>query len=396
MYYTFFITLPKENLTGLQLTVDSRWKFNERFQTNLTIFLVALSITAWCAQVDGSWSDWGNWSLCTRVFNGIQMRTRECVNPKPQFGGIPCKGSTTVMRGCTNTSSCLQEFPVRFQTEGRPSTGVMQIHNNNTWKALCTAHWNNAEAILACQVNGYNYSNDNFTGNWKRGNTSLVNITSHSCSSIIQSCGFINTQIQCSVPVRLSGEKAKYGGRVEVFYRRRWGKICRTKWDINDAKVVCKQLGFRGALAEFMTGMNTTDEDIPVVMSDIACTGQESVLAQCNRLDGEHKCPEDIGAQALCVPNNVEVLEKKNVSSNLGSTETVQCSLEKENQNGKVKWYEIGTTTSELNSDGRIEVKGVTLTIKNVQLADGGTYECRGERYTRFYTVYVNGEFFNA
>ena len=58
--------------------------------------------------VDGGWSNWGNWSLCTRVFNGIQMRTRECVNPKAQFGGIPCKGSTTFMRGCTNTSRCLQ------------------------------------------------------------------------------------------------------------------------------------------------------------------------------------------------------------------------------------------------------------------------------------------------
>ena len=95
----------------------------------------------------------------------------------------------------------------------------------------------------------------------------------------------------------------------------------------------------------------------------------------------------------------MEVLEKKSLSSNLGSTETVQCSLEKENQNEKVKWYEIGTTAGELDLHDlheRVEVKGVTLTIKNVQLDDGGTYECRGERYTRFYTVYVNGEFFNA
>ena len=92
----------------------------------------------------------------------------------------------------------LLEFPVRFQREGSPSTGVMQIHEKNTWKALCTAYWKNAEAILACQVNGYNYSNDNFTGNWKRENTSLVNITSHSCSSITQSCGLINKRIQCS------------------------------------------------------------------------------------------------------------------------------------------------------------------------------------------------------
>ena len=103
--------------------------------------------------------------------------------------------------------------------------------------------------------------------------------------------------------MRLIGAKIEYGGRVDVFYRRRWGKICRNKWDINDVKVVCKQLGFRDALAEFMTGMNTTGKNISVVMSDIACTGKEPVLAQCNRLDGEHKCPEDIGAQALCVPS---------------------------------------------------------------------------------------------
>ncbi|XP_068690792.1 hemicentin-1-like [Montipora foliosa] len=348
--------------------------------------------------IDGGWSDWNHWSLCTRDINGMQMRTRECVNPKPQFGGIPCKGSTTVMRGCTNTSSCQQEFPVRFQAEGNPSTGLMQIHKNNTWKALCTAHWNNSERILACHVNGYSdYNNDNFTGNWKRGNTSLVNITSHSCSSITQSCGLINKKIGCPVPVRLIGAKVEYGGRVEVFFRRRWGKICRNKWDINDVKVVCKQLGFRGVLAEFMTGMNTTEKNIPVVMSDIACTGQESVLAQCNRLDGEHKCPEDIGAQALCVPNNVEVLERKSISSNLGSTDTVKCSLKKENKNERemVKWYEIGTTIREIKSEGRIEVNGVTLTIKNVQLHDGGTYECRGVGYTRFYTVYVNAQFKN-
>ena len=58
-----------------------------------------------------------------------------------------------------------------------------------------------------------------------------------------------------------------------------------------------------------------------------------------------------------------------------------------------VKWYEIGTTVRELKSEGRIEVNGTFLKIKNLQLHDGGTYECRGAGYTRFYTVYVNGEF---
>ena len=92
----------------------------------------------------------------------------------------------------------------------------------------------------------------------------------------------------------------------------------------------------------------------------------------------------------------MEVLEKKSLSSNLGSTETVKCSLKDENESKIVIWYEIGTTVRELKSEGSIEVNGGTLKIKNVQVHDGGTYECRGVRYTRFYTVYVNGEFLKS
>ena len=103
-----------------------------------------------------------------------------------------------------------------------------------------------------------------------------------------------------TVAVRLAGvENIDYAGRVEVFYDGKWGKICRNEWDINDAKVVCKQLGFKSAVAEFI-GVNTKDENVSVAMSNVQCTGQESVLASCKRLDGEQKCVDNIGAQALC------------------------------------------------------------------------------------------------
>ena len=104
--------------------------------------------------------------------------------------------------------------------------------------------------------------------------------------------------------MRLAGvNDINYAGRVEVFYQGKWGKICRNEWDINDVKVVCRQLGFQSALAEFI-GMDTKDETTSVVMSDVECTGQESFLASCKRLDGKHvECVEKIGAQALCVPS---------------------------------------------------------------------------------------------
>ena len=110
-----------------------------------------------------------------------------------------------------------------------------------------------------------------------------------------------------TVPVRLAGlDGINYAGRVEVFYQGKWGKICRNKWDINDANVVCKQLGFQSVLAEFV-GMDAKDENISVVMSNVACTGQESILASCKRFDGKHYCVDNKGAQAFCEPSRLTI-----------------------------------------------------------------------------------------
>ena len=106
-----------------------------------------------------------------------------------------------------------------------------------------------------------------------------------------------------TVPVRLAGvDGVNYAGRVEVFYQGKWGKICRYRWDINAVKVVCRQLGFQSAIAEFLR-MDTKDETISFATSQVICTGQESVLAFCRRWDGENWCWNNIAAQALCEPS---------------------------------------------------------------------------------------------
>ena len=51
--------------------------------------------------------------------------------------------------------------------------------------------------------------------------------------------------------LRLAGGTDKYSGRVEVFVKgaNQWGTICDDYWDEDDAKVVCRQLGFYGGTA---------------------------------------------------------------------------------------------------------------------------------------------------
>ena len=73
---------------------------------------------------------------------------------------------------------------------------------------------------------------------------------------------------------------------------------------------------------------------------------------------------------------------------NIGSTATLKCSkVESKN----ISWYN-GSTGVKIKSGGRRELNGLSLKIKNFQPDDAGTYECRGESSTRFYTIYAKGK----
>ena len=75
---------------------------------------------------------------------------------------------------------------------------------------------------------------------------------------------------------------------------------------------------------------------------------------------------------------------------NVGSDEIIRCSLK--NETNHIRWF--NNKHQEINSTSGTRITAKTngeLIIENVQLSDGGTYECRGLEYTRYYTIYING-----
>ena len=60
----------------------------------------------------------------------------------------------------------------------------------------------------------------------------------------IPSVSTVNAQSCEDGDIRLSDGASHFEGRVEICLDNVWGTVCDDFWDDNDAKVVCRQLGF--------------------------------------------------------------------------------------------------------------------------------------------------------
>ncbi|XP_071167971.1 lysyl oxidase homolog 3A-like isoform X5 [Mytilus edulis] len=86
--------------------------------------------------------------------------------------------------------------------------------------------------------------------------------------------------------IRLIGGSSSSEGTVLVFHDNKWGSICDHNWDIRDAHVVCRQLGYPRALQYVhgsRFGRGRTDESIlrRVWLADVYCRGSEQTISAC-------------------------------------------------------------------------------------------------------------------
>ena len=87
---------------------------------------------------------------------------------------------------------------------------------------------------------------------------------------------------------------------MEVNHNGQWGTVCDDNWEKTDADVVCRELGFPGAVAAHGSAYFGRGSG-PIWLDDVGCSGNEHTLDSCpSNHWGNNTCDHSQDASVVC------------------------------------------------------------------------------------------------
>ncbi|XP_054254406.1 deleted in malignant brain tumors 1 protein-like [Indicator indicator] len=229
--------------------------------------------------------------------------------------------ASVVCTGSTTDSS--PPAPPQLRLEAGPGrcAGRLELLRYEQWGTVCDPSWGLAEAAVVCRQLGCGTAlaapgSAAFGPGSGRIWLDDVNCTGREgslaeCQSRVwraNSCDHRgDVGVVCSAAsspgqpsLRLANGSGSCLGRVEVLHEQRWGTVCDDSWDLQDARVVCRQLGCGEAISAPGSARFGPGSD-PIWLDTVHCAGTEATLSQCQLSRwGEHNCGHEEDAGVVC------------------------------------------------------------------------------------------------
>ncbi len=185
--------------------------------------------------------------------------------------------------------------------------------------------------------------------------------------------------------LRLVGGDNDREGEVEICHNNQWRNVCDDDWEKVDANVACKQLGYtQGARRATILSEFTTLISVQFWLDDVACTGSETKLAECEHAGwGVNNCTHAERAGVVCKANaNVAATGQPAISGTAVTGEDLTAStdgISDDNGNTKAEDGDTGFAYTyqwfRVDSDGtsnKTQITGETASTYTLVAADVG------------------------
>ncbi|XP_071027712.1 uncharacterized protein [Oncorhynchus clarkii lewisi] len=119
----------------------------------------------------------------------------------------------------------------------------------------------------------------------------------------------VKSSLAVGEEIRLVNGTSRCSGTVEILYEGQWGRVCGQKWDVDDANVVCGQLGCgRAVSAQGSVHLGQGSGGRPTWLDDVGCKGSESSLTECSHGGlKHHDCLQSQDAKVVCSGEEVQL-----------------------------------------------------------------------------------------